>query len=293
MTRVFRAEPLLDVIRFVEQGLAAGPVTIHVPDPDRGRGHYSGELVGGLVHRSLRTWLDLAERVGARLATPRAVGDELVELVFEPLGPRARFDDYGAGSVFARTSKLEEPGFVLDFADAIARVAPRPGARVLDLGVNTGDELALLRRLAPAIAEADLVGVDHSASALAIARERFPRARFVEAGLDDLAAHDLGQFDLVISIATLQSPRVDDRALLRHLVQDHLTERGSIVLGVPNCRYRDGELEHGTRMKNFTQPELGLLVKDVAFYRKYLQQHRRTVYVTGKHYVLVTAIPGE
>ena len=42
------------------------------------------------------------------------------------------------------------------------------------------------------------------------------------------------------------------------------------------------------RLKNFAQPELGLLVKDVAFYRKYLQQHARQVFVTGKHYVLVT-----
>ena len=30
-------------------------------------------------------------------------------------------------------------------------------------------------------------------------------------------------------------------------------------------------------MKNFREPELGLLVKDVAFYRKYLQQHDRQV----------------
>ncbi len=44
-------------------------------------------------------------------------------------------------------------------------------------------------------------------------------------------------------------------------------------------------------MKNFTQPELGLLIKDVAFYRKYLQQHHKQVFVTGKHYLLVTAIP--
>jgi hypothetical protein len=29
-------------------------------------------------------------------------------------------------------------------------------------------------------------------------------------------------------------------------------------------------------------------VKDVAFYRKYLQQHDRKVYVTGKHTILVT-----
>ena len=64
--------------------------------------------------------------------------------------------------------------------------------------------------------------------------------------------------------------------------------RGAVIFGVPNCRYLDGEQRFGARMKNYAQPELGLLVKDVAFYRKYLQQHHRQVYVTGKHYILVT-----
>ena len=35
---------------------------------------------------------------------------------------------------------------------------------------------------------------------------------------------------------------------------------------------------------------VSLLVKDVAFYRKYLQQHDRQVFVTGQHYLLVTAV---
>lgn len=44
-------------------------------------------------------------------------------------------------------------------------------------------------------------------------------------------------------------------------------------------------------MKNFREPELGLVVKDLAFDRKYLQQHARQVFVTGQHYLLVTAVP--
>jgi hypothetical protein len=55
----------------------------------------------------------------------------------------------------------------------------------------------------------------------------------------------------------------------------------------------DGELVYGARMKNFRQPELGLLIKDVAFYRKYLQQHGRQVFVTGKHYMLVTGVASQ
>jgi len=310
---VFRRESLLDIIAFAEAQLAAGAIcfAFRVLDPDLGRGRYAGELVTHdgepHVHRPFRVWVDLAERLGLRLLTPR--GDAgLVRLRFERLEPLDRrqggrqgaspeghargsahavTERYGRGSAYARISKLEDPGFAIDLADALGRARLPPRPRVLDLGVNTGDELAVVLRASPAI---ELVGVDHSASALAVARARFPAFQFLEADAGALATLGLGTFDLVISLNTLQSPGIDDRQVLRQIVQHHLAPRGAVILGLPNARYRDGELEYGARMKNFRQPELGLLVKDVAFYRKYLQQHARQVFVTGKHYVLVTAV---
>jgi trans-aconitate methyltransferase len=301
---VFRCEPLLDIIAFVEQQLAAGATALafHVLDPDLGRGRYAGELVEHagerFAHRPFRVWVDLAERLGLRLLTPHG-SDGLVRLRFERLAgrpgwqgdrgdvPGAATERYGHGSDYARIAKLEDPGFAIDLADALARARLGPCPRVLDLGVNTGDELALVVRALPG---AHVVGVDHSASALAIAAARFPAFELIEADLGALDALGLGRFDLVISLSTLQSPGVDDRAVLRRIVQHHLAPDGAVILGLPNSRYRDGELAYGARMKNFAQPELGLLVKDVAFYRKYLQQHARQVFVTGKHYVLVTGV---
>ena len=291
MTRVFRDEPLRAIVAYVEAGAATGAVVeLRVLDPDRGRGCYAGEQVDGFVHRPWRVWVDLAERLGLRLATPRVV-DTLVHLRFEPLrrdaAPAAGegTEKYGAASGFARVAKLEDPSFLIDLREALGRAHLGAAPRVLDLGVNTGDELELVYEVAP---DAQVVGVDHAASALAVARTRFPAATFLEADLAALGTLALGRFDLVLSIGTLQSAGLDDRALLRVLVQDHLAATGAVILGLPNCRYVDGEVAYGTRMKNFTQPELGLLVKDVAFYRKYLQQHHRQVFVTGKHYVFVT-----
>jgi SAM-dependent methyltransferase len=301
---IFRATPLLEIIAFVEEQLAAGASSLafEVLDPDLGRGRYAGEAVvhagATYVHRPFRVWVDLAERLGLRLMTPRATpaSDPLIQLRFERLDPRARLaggdgtEKYGADSEFARISKLEDPGFVIDFGEALGRIDLPADPRILDLGVNTGDELALIMALAPRLRDATFVGIDHSASALAVARARFPGAQLVEADLDTLPALALGRFDLVISIGTLQSPGIDDREVLRRIVQDHLAPGGAVILGFPNCRYKGGETEYGTRMKNFRQPELGLLVKDVAFYRKYLQQHDRQVFVTGKNYVLVTGV---
>jgi trans-aconitate methyltransferase len=302
---VFRDEPLLAIIAVLEQRLAAGEraIAIRVVDPELGRGHYAGERIEldgiAYVHRGFRVWVDLAERLGLRLLTPRPVAPPLIELRFEQLAgpPAPRVDDptekYGAGAELVRASKLEDPGFVLDFADALGRIALPPRPRILELGVNTGDAFALICALVPALrSDATFVGIDHSASALAVARARFPDPN-VElrcADLADLAALALPRFDLVLSIATLQSSGLDDRALLRRIVQDHLAPTGAVILGIPNCRYLDGDQQYGARMKNFRQPELGLLVKDVAFYRKYLQQHHRQVFVTGKNYLLVTGV---
>lgn len=296
MLREFRCESLLAIIAHLEE---QGGGAIAVPDPDLGRGRYTGEIFEhagqALLHRSFRTWVDLAERLSLRLLTPRPLAAGLIELRFEPLDRATLLrpaapevtERYGAASEFARISKAEDPSFVLDLRDALARVGP--ARRILDLGVNTGDELGLLRAFG--YADTEIVGIDHSASALAVARSRFPGVTLIEADLGVLATLGLGRFDLVISIGTLQSPGIDDREVLRRIFQDHLVPGGAMIIGLPNARYVDGELEHGTRMKNFRQPELGLLVKDVAFYRKYLQQHAMQVFVTGKYELLVTGVP--
>jgi trans-aconitate methyltransferase len=314
--KAFGPEPLIEIVRWMQTELAAGATRLElvVLDPDRGRGLYAGERVEDRVHRPYRVWVELADRLGLRMLTPtradqrdpdsnRAdhdashVDQSSVALRFERLDARERLrptgdatERYGAGSPFARISKDEEPGFVLDLADAIERTKLGAGARVLDLGVNTGDEIALMRELG--LRDAQFTGIDHSASAIAEARVRFPDVDFHVADLNALETIGLGRFDLVISIGTLQSPGVDDRDIVRRVVQHHLAPTGSVILGLPNCRYIDGELEHGARVKNLRQPELGLLVRDVTYYRRYLNQHHKQVFVTGQHYLLVTGVHG-
>jgi SAM-dependent methyltransferase len=308
--RRFHAEPLVHILSHLEATLRAGPVSIEVPDPDLGPGHHAGERVGpdgSLVHRPLRSWCDLAEGLGCRLRTPRAVGDTHVVLTFEPLGSEAPWhagsgeaersgppqERYGAASAFARVRKFEDAGFLLPWREAVARLRLSPGARVLDLGVNRGDELAAFEWAtgAPGLR---FTGVDHSASALAEAREAFPEARhvFVQADLNALPA-GLGRFEAVVSVGTLQSPGVDDRVLLRKLVQEHLEPRAALVLGFPNSRFRDGEALYGARVRNLSEPDLSLLVKDLSFYRRYLHQHGFRTFLGGKYDLLLTAVRGQ
>ncbi len=288
----FTREPLLDIVRHLRAAVAAGPATIEVPDPDLGRGLYAGEVVGGLVHRPLRQWCDLAECLGCRLRTPRPAGETHVALTFERLGPEApwhgpaegdRCEKYGTDSEFARVRKLEDAGFLLPLLEAIDRVPPP--ARALVLGVNRGDELEALPP------QTRVVGVDHAPSAIEAARARFPGQRFEVADLNALS-DDLGRFDLVLCIGALQSPGVEDRALLHRLVQQHLEPTGALVFGFPNSRFRDGEVVYGARMRNLREPDLSTVVTELAFYRRYLHQHRFRTYVTGKYDLLLTGVRG-
>ncbi len=301
----FHHEPLVDIVQHLRARLGErtrddvpGVVTIEVPDPDLGRGRWTGERVGAeeaLVHRPLRAWCDLAEGLGCRLLTPRVLPPAHVQLRFEPLGPEAEWPEnpkerYGAGSSFALFQKYEDPAFLLPYLEALGRLPLERGQRVLDLGVNRGDELLALEQgsCAP---ELRFVGIDHSPSAIAEARRRLPspRHQLIEADLNALP-EELGRFSLVICMGTLQSPGVDDRALLRRLVQAHLEPAASLLLGFPNCRMRGGDVVYGARIRNLRETELSLLVKDLSFYRRYLHQHGFRTFLTGKYELLLTAV---
>lgn len=301
----FTDEPLEEIVATLEGALgmleSGGRLEVSALDPDLSLGHYAGERlkVGGILyrHRPLRAWLDLAERFGCRLHTPSREGQHIL-LTFSRLEDTSWHENKGAGSEsygptsdFSRVEKLEEPTFSLDYAEALRRVGLQCGQCVLSLGVGRGDELLPFIHLYP---DTDLTftGVDHSAGALREARTRFPTGRytFLEGDLNALGTLELGRFDLVLSIATFQSPGVQGHTLIREVVQQHLTTHGNLILALPNCRYRDGEVLFGAKMKNFARPDLSLVVKDLAFYRKYLQQHGFQVSITGKYYLFLTAI---
>ncbi len=290
MATRFTDEPLHAIIAHVAATLALRePAELLVHDPDLDRGAFPGRAGAGAIHRPWRVWTELADRLDARLSIRTGLTGEHVALRFDPLD-RDRVpargegnEAYGAASGFAQIKKLEDPGFVIDLREALGRARLPSAPRVLDLGVNTGDELALVYMAAP---DALVTGIDHAATALDIARTRWPSATFVQGDVAEPLA--VGRFDLIIAIGMMQIGNLDDRALLRRLVQDHLAPTGTVLLGVPNCRYIDGEVSFGARMRNFSQPELGLVIKDIAFYRKYLQQHHLQVFVTGRNYLFVT-----
>lgn len=268
-----------------------GEAVLEVSDPDLGLGLYAGEMGRAGRHRPWQTWADLAEVLGAHLLTPERAGEGRVRV---RLRRQARTPDpdaqgYG-GPEWARVDKLEDPVFLFTLVEALRRVSPPAGGRVLSLGVSGGRELDALA-LAFSDREFELVGLDMEAAALERAKERHPAGQFRVLDVNTLPAADLGHFDLVLCLSLLQSPGVQTDRVLAALYRHHLTPGGGLVLGFPNARYRDGALSYGARLRNFARPDLSLLCADVTDARRRLQKYGFKVFVTGKYEVLVTAIP--
>jgi SAM-dependent methyltransferase len=285
--------PLLELARALRAALAAGAgaVELEVPAPEGG---------GGPVAGGWRGWCDLAEGVGCRLEAPTPLPDGYVRLRLRLLAPESAWHDgrgvdpalrYADPGGFGAVRKLDHPGFALPLVEALGRVRPPAGGRVLVLGCHRGDEIAALAALDDPPQDLDVVGLDHAPGPLVEARARFPAARFVEADVGRIP-DALGRFDLVVAVDVLQGPRVDDRAVLRDLVQRRLTPGGGLLLGVPNGRFRGDDVVWGARTRNYREPDLSLVVHDLAAYRRYLHQHGFRTHVGGRYDLLLTAWRG-
>jgi trans-aconitate 2-methyltransferase len=112
------------------------------------------------------------------------------------------------------------------FEDLLQMLNRRPGLKVIDLGCGTGE---LTRRLADALPESDVLGLDQSPEMLARAQTQLrPGLRF-ERG--DLAALE-GTWDLIFSNAALQWSE-DHQKLIPHLFSC-LNPGGQMLVQVPS-----------------------------------------------------------
>ena len=311
--KTFTTETMIEIYRWLHKGCSGidtgGAVTFEVCNPDLGGSAYAGTRfqVGPTTyrHRGYKAWTDLAELLGCRMLTPTPLSEHTVAIRFEKLDTDASFhhapvltkeEKYGADSPFAAINKNEEPAFMAAYLHALERTGIADRHRILDLGVNSGDEFDLIRHIVGTerFDAMELVGIDHSASAVDIAKTRFPgdNVTFHVHDINHLDVLQLEPFDLIVSIGTLQSPGIDFKPLFMSLVQNHLVRNGgALVLGFPNCRWMGGEMIYGAKAPNYPYPEQSLLYKDVYFCKKYLQQKKFRVTLTGKNYLFLTATP--
>lgn len=306
--KLFSNQSLLEIITILSvqvQDLAPKEILeFKVLNPDIETSLYSGNSVriGGeeYIYRGYKNWINLAQTLSCRMLTPQTDSSEFVIIRFEKLNTSESFhnnfedkeEKYGSSSIFSQIHKNEESSFLTYYLQALKNVNIEKRLRILNLGVNSGDEFELIQQSTKNFQNLELIGIDYCASAIEEAKKKFQNFQnitFYQQDIKNLNDLNLGQFDLIISIGTLQSSNLDFNPLFMSIVQNQLKRRGSIILGFPNCRWIDGEMIYGARVKNYPFSEMGLLYKDVIFCKKYLQKKQFRVTITGKDYIFLTA----
>ncbi len=306
MTIEITDQPLQQIERQLRQLLDThSRITLHLLNPDYAPGTYAGEMieVSGrhYRYRSLRTWMEFAELLECRMMLPKPIDEHRISLTlykrendsFHQKIVTQREEKYGNDSHFARIHKMEEAAFLHYYLQALRNVKVENRREILNLGINRGDEFKVIENMISqeTFSQMHLVGIDHSKSALVKARERFSPSHvdLYAHDINDLASLKLPKADLLISIGTLQSPGINYKPFLMDLVQNHLTENAALILGFPNSRWINGEMIYGAKAPNYAMSEMSLLFNDVMFAKKYLQQKKFRVTITGKQYIFLTA----
>lgn len=250
-----------------------------------------------------KAFVDLSQLFFMKMLTPFKKDENRTVLRFQKLHTHNSFhktlrnsEKYGVHSEFFNIDKNAQFSFLYHYQKALEWVDIKNKKRVLNLGVNRGDEFKVIKEMLTCTPEdnfkdKEFIGIDYCASAIKYAKENFSydNVEFVSHDINKLDELDIGRFDLIISIGTLQSSNIRFNETFMHIYREYLLENGAVILGFPNCRWIDGEMIYGAKVPNYFFSELGLVLKDIHFCKKYLQQKRYRVTITGKDYLFLTA----
>ena len=299
-------EEMFEIIQYLENELKNNnEISIEVLNPNVKDDIYAGEKLkienNKFIYRSYKSWSDLAEILFCKMLVIHLYENTVI-LKFQKLNKLDSFhndlndeknEKYGENSTFFRINKNEEPVFVYTYLNALKNVKIEEKRNILNLGINKADEFEVIKKLVDEkiLNEMNLVGIDYSKSAIEYSKNRFPDENFTfyNHDINRLNELDLKKADLLISIGTLQSSGLNFKLLFMDLIQNYLEDKGSVILGFPNCRWINGEMIYGAKAANYSYSEQSVLYKDVYFCKKYLQQKKYRVTLTGKNYLFLTA----
>ena len=303
----FTIESMQEIISSLQDRLEdEDNISFEALNPDLASGYAGAEITIDdklYLYRGYKSWVDLAQILKCKMLTPKESTYPFIQFSFVKLNSNDSFhlnktnrdEKYGKKSHFWQINKMQEPSFLYYYTQALTNVKISQRTDILDLGVNRGDEFEVIANSMSLdeFNRLNLVGIDHSQTAIEYAKEKFKdnqNTKFVAHDINNLESLNLNRFDLLISIGTLQSPSINFKPFLMSLVQHYLKKDNSaLILGFPNSRWIDGEMVYGAKASNYAMSEMSLLYSDVIFCKKYLQQHRYRVTITGKEYIFLTA----
>jgi hypothetical protein len=302
---IFSTQTMQEILPLLQSHLHTHKdVSFTVLNPDLDEGYAGHEVIldeSTYLYRGYKTWCDLAELLKCKMHTPIKIDNRHVKLTFVKLKEDSfhinkntnEREKYGTTSHFSRIHKMEEPAFYYYYNQALDNVNIENKTHILNLGINRADEFEVIKnKIATTNYEnMKFIGIDHSDSAISYAKSIFTKDNFTfyAEDINNIEKLKLTKFDLIISIGTLQSPSINFKPFLMKLVQEYLTKDAAIILGFPNSRWVGGEIIYGAKAPNYKMNEMSLLFNDVVFAKKYLQQKKYRVTITGKYYIFLTA----
>ena len=260
-------EEMFEIIQYLENELKNNnEISIEVLNPNVKDDIYAGEKLkienNKFIYRSYKSWSDLAEILFCKMLVIHLYENTVI-LKFQKLNKLDSFhndlndeknEKYGENSTFFRINKNEEPVFVYTYLNALKNVKIEEKRNILNLGINKADEFEVIKKLVDEkiLNEMNLVGIDYSKSAIEYSKNRFPDENFTfyNHDINRLNELDLKKADLLISIGTLQSSGLNFKLLFMDLIQNYLEDKGSIILGFPNCRWINGEMIYSAKEAN-------------------------------------------
>ena len=249
-------------------------------------------------YKDIKAWVDIADWFQCKLLVPIEIDEKMLLVKLQKLDVNTSFhndkkdtEKYGVNSRFSKINKNKQPAFLLNYLKALENVALNKRIRILNLGVNSGAEFEIIEQLLSSIDNHFLLGIDYCDSAIKKAQQIFKHKNinFINYDINNLDDLYLEPFDLIITIGTLQSATNNFNKLFMNIVQNLLKKDGAIIMGFPNCRWIDDQMIYGAIPKNYNFSEMSILYKDVLFCKKYLQQKKFRVTITGKEYIFLTA----
>ncbi len=245
----------------------------------------------------IKAFIDLAQIYKMKLVLINQK-NKGVELSFKKLNENSSFhkekqssEKYGVDSDFFKIDKISQFSFLYYYQEALNFCDIKSKNKILNIGINKGDEFEVIKNMLSKeeFKNKEFVGIDYSKTIIKYAQDKFPQAKMIEANINKLQDINIGRFDMIISIGTLQSSNINFNPIFMSLYQNYLNDNGAIILGFPNCRWIEGEMIYGAKVPNYNFSEMGQVLKDIHFCKKYLQQKGYRVVITGKDYLFLSA----
>jgi SAM-dependent methyltransferase len=249
-------------------------------------------------NQDIKAWSDLASILFCKITSINTSKNKLT-LTLEKINTQKSFhkkqnieEKYGQNSEFSTIDKMNQPAFLHYYLQGLKNVKIDTRTNILNLGINSGEEFEIIQKISGTFEAQNLTGIDYCSSAIELARDKFSNhqnVNFLVGDINNLDEILKEKYDLIITIGTLQSASLNFKTTFMNIIQNYLEKDGALIMGFPNCRWYDNEMIYGAKAPNYSFSEMSILYNDVIFCKKYLQQKKFRVTITGKEYIFLTA----